>query len=68
MTKTTKTKRKGVRARPQTARKSARRRRANRTAARKAPAQFLPALPENESEDQAGAYGDERGETDLIQP
>ena len=68
MMKTTKTKRTGVRARPKTARKSARRSPANRTAARKAPVQFLPPLPENESEDQYGAYGDERGETDLMKP
>ena len=65
MTKTTKTKRTGVRARPQTPRKSARRRPAGRTAEKAAP-RFLPPLPENESEDHLGAYGDERGETDVI--
>ncbi len=54
--------------RPQAGRKPGRRGPGNRTAARKAAPQFLPALPENESEDQYGAYGDGRGETDLLQP
>lgn len=55
--------RKHGRARPRAARRHVR-----RTAA--SPGAFRPDAPirENESEDQAGAYGGDRGETDLIQP
>lgn len=53
------------RARPQTARKRGRR----AVPAEPSIAQIPPAtVHENESEDQAGAYGDDRGETDFLQP
>ncbi|HXS99936.1 MAG TPA: hypothetical protein VN915_04635 [Elusimicrobiota bacterium] len=53
------------RARPLTPRK-----RARRTAAKEPPIASIPpaTVHENESEDQLGAYGDQSGETDVIQP
>lgn len=53
------------RARPQTARRKSKRGKPTEPAVASIP----PAtVHENESEDQAGAYGDDRGETDFLQP
>jgi hypothetical protein len=51
------------RARPQTARKRSKR---ASTAASKTSSPLAAPVHENESEDQAGAYGDDRGETDVL--
>ncbi len=54
------------RARPQTARKSSKRASAaKRKTSPPSPPSASP-VHENESEDQAGAYGDDRGETDVL--
>jgi hypothetical protein len=58
------TTRRKPRARPQTPRK-----RAKRPAAEPKVASIPPAtVHENESEDQLGAYGNDQGETDILQP
>lgn len=59
------TARRKPRARPQTARKRSKRARP----AEPAIASIPPAtVHENESEDELGAYGNDRGETDMLEP